>query len=386
LSLEAKPDEAAGRVYLDLGDPAWRAVEIGPEGWHVQARPPVKFMRTDAMRALPEPEGGESVDVLRPLLNTATEADFKMVIGWLVGAFRPCGPYAMLVLSGEQGTAKSTLAAILRDLIDPRDGGLRALPRDGRDLAVAAHNSRVLAYDNLSGIPGWLSDGFCRLSTGGGFATRELHSDREEVVITAQRPLILNGITDLTARPDLADRAVAVALRPIARNDRLPQSRIDADVARVRPEALGALLDAVSAALRNAGTVHLEAYERMADFMEWVTAAEEGLGWEPRTFAAAYRSNREAAVEVSIENDPVAGAVVRALEKEDELDGPASEILPIVEREVSDRVKASRVWPASPARFGAALMRCAPVLRAAGYTVEHTHSGGKRWTIRKIGS
>ena len=29
--------EHAGRIYLDLADPAWRAVEIGPQGWQVVA-------------------------------------------------------------------------------------------------------------------------------------------------------------------------------------------------------------------------------------------------------------------------------------------------------------------------------------------------------------
>ncbi len=32
-----------GKLYLDLCDRAWRAVEIGCEGWRVIAQPPVKF-------------------------------------------------------------------------------------------------------------------------------------------------------------------------------------------------------------------------------------------------------------------------------------------------------------------------------------------------------
>ncbi len=35
----------AGRIYLDLGNDAWEAVEVTPEGWSVVARSPVKFRR-----------------------------------------------------------------------------------------------------------------------------------------------------------------------------------------------------------------------------------------------------------------------------------------------------------------------------------------------------
>jgi hypothetical protein len=37
--------EHAGRIYLDLADAAWRAVEIAPQGWRVITDPPVRFRR-----------------------------------------------------------------------------------------------------------------------------------------------------------------------------------------------------------------------------------------------------------------------------------------------------------------------------------------------------
>ena len=37
---------------------------------------------------------------------------------------------------------------------------------------VTAVNGWMLAYDNVSVLPGWLSDGLCRLASGGGFAAR----------------------------------------------------------------------------------------------------------------------------------------------------------------------------------------------------------------------
>jgi hypothetical protein len=117
-----------------------------------------------------------------------------------------------LALSGEQGSAKSTFSALLRALIDPNTAPLRALSREDRELFIAANNGHVLAFDNVSGLRDWISDTLCRLATGGGFAVRQLYTDQDEVLFDASRPMILNGIEDIVARPDLADRALFQAL------------------------------------------------------------------------------------------------------------------------------------------------------------------------------
>ena len=39
---------------------------------------------------------------------------------------------------------------------------MRALPHDERELFIAASHSHVLAFDNLSGLPPWLSDTLCQ--------------------------------------------------------------------------------------------------------------------------------------------------------------------------------------------------------------------------------
>ncbi len=115
--------EHDGRYYLDLGCERWRAVEIGAAGWHVVDRVPVKFLRSRGMQALPEPEPGEAIEALRQFVNVEPgekgDPDFRLLVAWLVAALRPSGPYPVLILVGQQGSAKSTLARICRLLIDP---------------------------------------------------------------------------------------------------------------------------------------------------------------------------------------------------------------------------------------------------------------------------
>jgi hypothetical protein len=108
------------------------------------------------------------------------------------------------VLSGEHGAAKSTAVKIARDLVDPGKVKLSGPPRTEQDLAIAANNRHVLAYDNLSQIPEWLADGLCRLATGGGLQKRKLFTDEEENLIAICCPVALAGIPDLASRADLA--------------------------------------------------------------------------------------------------------------------------------------------------------------------------------------
>jgi hypothetical protein len=60
-----------GRLYLDLGDATWRAVEIDTTGWRVIENPPVRFRRAAGMQPLPVPVAGGSVETLRFLPQCA---------------------------------------------------------------------------------------------------------------------------------------------------------------------------------------------------------------------------------------------------------------------------------------------------------------------------
>jgi hypothetical protein len=215
-----------GKLYLDLGDENWRAVEIDATGWRVIDNPPVRFRRAAEMQPLPMPVPGGSVETLRSFLNVQSDSDFVLVVSWALAVLRDRGPYPVIVLSGEQGSAKSTFSAILRALLDPNTAPLRALPRENRDLFIAASNGHLLAFDNVSGLPALLSDTLCRLATGGGFAVRQLYSDQDEVLFDAARPVILNGIEDIVTRPDLADRAMFLTLEPIPEEGRRPEAEL----------------------------------------------------------------------------------------------------------------------------------------------------------------
>ena len=376
-TVHIRVSELDGRLYLDLGDATWRAVEIDTTGWRVIDNPPVRFRRAAGMQPLPVPVPGGSIEVLRSFLNVQSHNDFVLVVAWALAVFRNRGPYPVIVLSGEQGSAKSTFSAILRALLDPNTAPLRALPREDRDLFIAANDGHLLAFDNVSGLPPWISDTLCRLATGGGFAVRQLYTDQDEVLFDAARPVVLNGIEDIVTRPDLADRAVFLMLEPIPEELRQPEQELWVAFYKERPRILGVLLDAVVHGLKRLPETRLEKLPRMADFALWATACETAL-WPAGTFWRAYCGNREEAVDDVIDADPVAAAVRSLMAAQTVWTGNASDLLGAFAEVVGQRTANSKTWPDSARALAGRLRRVAPFLRKIGIEVGFEREGRSR--------
>ena len=361
-------------IYFDIGDSTWQAIEVNAKGWMLVDLPPVRFRRAPGMLALPSPDPDGSIYELRELVNVRSEDDWMLLSSWLLAALRPIGPYPLLVLHGEQGSAKSTTARILRTLIDPSAACLRSAPRNERDLAIAARHGWVLAFDNLSHIDAAFSDALCRMSTGGTFTTRRLHTDADEVALSTQRPVIITGIEELATRSDLLDRSLLIDLPVISESKRRSERELWAAFESRRARIFGALLDAISGALRKLPKTTLDGTPRMADFALWSTAAEASLGFESGAFMNAYRNNRESANDVALEASPIATPVLELLAEKPTWKGTATQLLQVL----AAGATTSRLhgWPASPIALARALRRIAPNLRTAGVEIRFERDPG----------
>jgi hypothetical protein len=360
-----------GVLYLDMGDAGWRVIAIRPGTWSIcdPAEVPIRFRRPRGMEALAEPVRAASLAPLADLFNVGEESDRQLIIGWLIGCLYPRGPRPVLQLLGEQGTAKSTLARILRSILDPNTVPLRTQPKEEGDLLIAAGNSLMVALDNLSEIKPWLSDALCRLATGGGLSKRELYTDAEEVLLDAQRPVLLTAISEVATASDLLDRCITVTLPPIPSEARKTEAEIALLVARARPLILGALLDAAAAALLRLPTVTLARTPRMADFATWVEAAAPSFGWEPGAFVDALEANRRTADAVAIEAIPLGPVLIRFMAAHDGWQGSATELLAALNEVASEEVRKERGWPKQANQLSNQLRRLAPNLRRIGLGV-----------------
>jgi hypothetical protein len=372
--------------YIDLGDRSGRAVKLCAQGWSVVDQPDVHFRRPAGLLPLPMPCHDGSIDLLRPYVNL-DDRDFRLMVAWLTAALRPVGPYPILALHGEQGSAKSTLAKILQLLIDPQASDLLSPPKSTRDLMITAVNGWLLAYDNISVMPTWLSDSLCQLVSGGGFASRALYSNDERVVIHAQRPVILNGIEEFIRRGDLADRTVFLHLRPIVPAKRRDEASFWRSFHAEYPRILGGVLDAVVGGIRILPSVNLAEMPRMADYARWGEAVGRGLGWAPDRFLKTYNTNRKEATLTTLDDSAVGMILLELAPRLTRWEVSSTELLAKLTMVAGKKLAASARWPKTAHQLSNELRRVAPQLFLHRLSIQFTRNRDRRLiVIRKVKS
>jgi hypothetical protein len=346
-------------------------LSITPEGWQ-QATANVNFWQPQGLNKLPLPkQGKDGISLLRTYLNFETEDDFRLLTAWLLAAYNPEIPCPILALQGEQGSAKSTNTKVLRALIDPSGAMINPAPREERSLVIQAQNSRVLCLDNLSGLKKWLSDALCRICTGTGFSTRRLYTNDEQQIFQVQRPIILNGIDDIATRGDLLDRSIVLNLPAIPPEKRKDEREFWKDFNRDRPYILDAVYNAISAGLA-AGRPQLQALPRMADFAEWITRCEHGLGWNNGSMLTAYNENKDNAIETGLDGDYVGSAIRKILSNQDHYEGTATELCEEIKSVAPD---VNEKYLPTTRTLKNKLRRLAPALREVGIQWEYQRKG-----------
>mgnify|MGYP000896150318 CR=1 FL=1 len=375
-----------GGIVLDLGRTDWQVVEVTGDGWRVIPCPVDLYFRRvmGTTGDLPLPARGDWQPLLDLLDGWLAPDDQRLIIGWLVACLQPGKPYSILSIYGEQGSGKSTLARIIRYLIDPsgQDGrGVSGPPRDIDALAAHASHRLICAFDNLSGVTAELADALCRLSTNSEIGKRQLYTDFAEASVRLCRPIIINGIAEITSRADLMERTLPIAPRVPAQ--RLTEGALWERVEAIRPATLGAILDACAAALRHRGQVEMIDLPRMADAGHWLMAAERGgaLPWEEGTIVELLHESAVSTQTIAADSSPLTEPLLEYVRTQGgQWEGTPADLL---QRLTTPELRAAEGWPQSPTHMGRVLSRLAGPWRTAGLgTIERRRANGIRnWVI-----
>ncbi len=369
-----------GAIWCDLADREWRVVRITAGGWSIVTDPPILFRRHSHQRPHPEPvRGGDLRDLLR-FVNLRDPSQELLLLVYVVCCFVPDVPHPIPVLHGPQGAAKTTLFRMVRRLVDPSAVEVLSFPRDPAELVQQLSHHWSPYYDNVTEMPGWISDALCRAVTGEGFSKRELYSDDEDIVYQFRRCIGLNGVNVAARKPDLLDRSILFALEPITPADRRPEEALWRDFEAARPGLLGAIFDVLAKAMALRPSVRLPGLPRMADFALWGCAVARALGHSEQDFLAAYEGNTEARNEEALQASPVAAMVVELMEAQSEWEGTPSELLADLEKLAEEhRVNTKAAgWPRAAHSLSGRLNEVRPNLAAVGITISRRRDGTHR--------
>ncbi len=355
-----------GTIYIDLRWPGGNVIKITDKAWSIETEADVLFVKQQDAIPLCLPIEGGDIKILEKLVRVKTHDDLSICASWLLGAIYEPGPYPGLILTGEKGSTKTTAMRALRSIVDPRVVSVRALPRKDVDFAVATKNAHVLAFDNISNLQDWQSDILCGIATEGAFTAKKLYTNEEETAIKAKRPFILNGIDKFATRADLLDRCVTIELDPVPPDERLRESEFAEYFKQHAPQVLGALLDAAVVGLRNAPTLIVEGYPRMADWAHWSMACEPGFISIPKgTFIKAHGKKQAEAGQDAVDAMPIATAIQAVLGTTARWEGTTNELLQEAASQPGSNTD-SKSWPKTAQAFGRRFARIASTLREVG--------------------
>lgn len=317
-----------GKIYLCLHDEEHKVIEIDGAGWREidEKDAPVLFVQKFAS-PLPAPQQGVSLQDLREFINV-NDDDFRLVLGWMLATLNPMVKSPILWLNGDKGRGKTMLTKFLKGLIDPDSAGAIAPFRTQRDMTAACSSSYIIGIDNVSRFSQAWSDRLCRMVTGAGTLSRQLRSDNNTVAIKSQNAMIINSISFTPPADDLEERCFCVKLQKLDKTSRKTEKELNALFDQKRPMILGALLDAVSAAL---GTVNYTKSidARMLDTCLFIMkAASTGkLPFSDDEFKDTVVNKQTEANSYEITSDPLANIIYMMAEEKYNVNKSAEQIL-----------------------------------------------------------
>lgn len=306
-------------IWLDMADSSNQAIKVTVVGWEVVTNPPILFRRYPHQQPLFIPDPSATVqDAWRILdfMNIDDDQSNRLmimvaIISYLIADI----PHPLLMVSGPQGSCKSAMGILIKKAIDPSITELLEVPKDRAELILQLEQNWITIHDNLTLIPGWMSDAYCRAVTGGSQMRRKLYTDADSVIAQFKRPIIINGINSGATKGDLLDRSIPIVTPPMPTEKRKEESVIISQFNAALPLILGGFLAVLVEALRIYPTVDQKTLQRLADFHKWGIAISIALGKTQEDFNNAYAGKVSMQLDEALNADKVALLIEKFVEE-----------------------------------------------------------------------
>ena len=379
IKLNNRVAKSEDNFWYDLSNKKWQAVRINVNGWEIINNPPAIFKRQTHQKPQVDPVKVGNPWKIFDFINIPKKKKL-LVLVYIISTLIPNIPHPVMIIFGPQGSGKSLLMEIMRDVIDPSRTPKLKIPKGDKDIVQNFDHHYAPFFDNLDTIRPWLSDIICRAVTGEGCEFRSLYTDDDAVIRSYRRCVALNGINVAASRGDLLDRGILLSLESILAENRLDEDTLRSDFNSSLPQILGGILDILSKAMEIFQSVKLKKLPRMADFAKWGYAIAEALGSYGKQFLEDYESDETERTHETVDANPVATAILTFMENKEQWEGsPRDLLLELEEIAESEKLDVkSKLWPKVPAWVTRRLNEIEPSLKTLGITYENDREGDSR--------
>ena len=374
-------------IWIDMADEYCRAIQVTKDGWKLQY-PPILFRRFTHQQPLPEPVPGGDIREILEFANLSNPNHQLLYLVDTVSKFIPDIPHPIAYYYGPHGSGKTNGMMAQRAVVDPSIVKLLKLPQNDRELVQQLFHHYLGYYDNISNMPKWMSDTFCRAVTGTGNTKRQLYTDDDDIIYQYRRCPGLNGINIVAVRGDFLDRTIFYECKMIDDKARIEDKVMNRRLKEKSPRILGAILDVLVKTLNIFPTVQLDGLTRMADFHRWGYAISEVIGFGGDAFIEAYTENVNSQSQETLKASLVAHVLLTFMMGRDEWSGTPAALLSYLNETaeslgISIRVKE---WPKRPHILTRRLNELAPsLLKAEAIRIESARSKTRQIRIYRSG-
>lgn len=378
-------------IYYDLCSPDWKLVKITENKVeivnHGLETPIFERMTNQSQQITPNLDYKENpIHEFTKLVKFGNDSVFPI---HLVSMFIDHIAIPMMMIVGQEDSAKSTRCALTKRVIDPRlvppenndlDSQLNHFPKNNDDLNINLSNNYCPVFENVSKITLEQSDTLCKAITGAGYSKRELYKNNDEIILIFRRKIILNGIPVTAEQSDLARRVIYY------HTDRINKIGLDQVLEKfheIQADLLGHIFTTLSKAISLFYTVRKEITEidHMTDFTIWGEAISRSLGHEPGSFVTNYHQRMISDSEKLNDDNPAAPFIEELFKhKIDDSENPDEISLSFGEcygqlssfADTHHYDKKNDIFPKSAGKIRGWIERSKPIIYKLGYEVEMT--------------
>lgn len=304
------------------------------------------------------------------------ESSLEILEGWLlcalIGLQTP-----ILLLRGEAGSGKTTLAKALVGVLEPTVPQVQLnqnIHRDERALINGLRQSMAILLDNVTSMQADSEDLLCRFVTGYGVLHRPLYEDRSEN-LAMQRAIAITTTNWNMKKGDLVSRTIAVRTKTYERFK--DEDQVEAFLNPLIEKIRGYLF---SRACWYYQQIHTNPNGTSSLRLAGLSRVFRALGYDATRIERQLALNR---VRIASETDSWMNAVVGWLHELDLAEGESRDVR-LEEIKGSVEGLSDQFLPSNQ-KFAAFLYEAAPQFRDYGFTLVRGRTNQMRfWTVKKI--
>ena len=379
-------------IYYDLTDEKNRCVKITKDGWEiVENQIDVLFREYNHLKPQVEPiapldnsDGMDDkmLDEFISLFNLKNiENNTLLIKCYIISLLIPEIPKPVKLLHGEQGGAKSTFRELIKMLVDPSIITTLTFPRDTNEFIQQLSHNYIAYYDNVSTIPEWISDLFCRAVTGNSASKRGLFTNDDDFYYNFKRIVGVNGIDLAATKADLLDRSIIMQTERIDKKNRKKIKKIWEKFNQLKPYVLGYIFSILSKVLKYKAA-HREidfpdGLNRMADWEEYAEIISRCMGNPDGEFQRVYQENIGVQIDEAIESSLLSQAIIELMNnseiEENELTKTPTELYTELEKIAVNKLHIDplkiKSWPKSASHLTRRINGMKTILREKGIEI-----------------